>query len=155
MKDYLLELRKEVGNRPLVVAGVLGLLIENNELLLIKRSDNGLWGLPAGSIELYESPYTAMCRELFEETGLKTKESDLELLNVFGGKTQTYTYPNGDVCSFVSISFYIKAYSQHIVKVTSETKDCRFFSLKELPSDIARHEMEIINDFCDHYLSSI
>ena len=85
MQDYLLNLRKEVGNRPLIVSGVVGLIIENNGILLINRKDNDMWGLPAGSIELYESPQTAICREIFEETGLKVLETDIQLLNVFGG----------------------------------------------------------------------
>ena len=42
---YILELRKQVGHRPLIMtcAGVL-LLNEKRELLLQKRADNGLWG---------------------------------------------------------------------------------------------------------------
>ena len=147
MKDYLLELRKDVGNRPLVVAGVLGLLIERHELLLIKRSDNGLWGLPAGSIELYESPHKAVCRELFEETGLKTLEKDVELLNVFGGEDHVFTYPNGDICSFVSMSFLIKSYTGSIIKHTNETIDCQFVPLDNLPENMANHEKLIINDY--------
>lgn len=151
MRDYLLSLRKEVGNRPLIVAGVVGLLIENDKLLLIKRNDNGLWGMPAGSIELYESPQTAICRELFEETGLKTLESDVQLLNVFGGSDFSYTYPNGDQCSFVSISFLIEKVTGDILKKTSETIDCRFFSFDELPKNIAHHEMLVI----ENYLNSL
>lgn len=44
---YILELRKQVGHRPLIMtcAGVL-LLNEKRELLLQKRADNGLWGYP-------------------------------------------------------------------------------------------------------------
>lgn len=46
---YILELRKQVGHRPLIMtcAGVL-LLNEKRELLLQKRADNGLWGYPGG-----------------------------------------------------------------------------------------------------------
>ena len=53
---YILELRKQVGHRPLIMtcAGVL-LLNEKRELLLQKRADNGLWGYPGGSMELGES----------------------------------------------------------------------------------------------------
>lgn len=52
---YILELRKQVGHRPLIMtcAGVL-LLNEKRELLLQKRVDNGLWGYPGGSMELGE-----------------------------------------------------------------------------------------------------
>ncbi len=56
---YILELRKQVGHRPLIMtcAGVL-LLNEKRELLLQKRADNGLWGYPGGSMELGEFFHT-------------------------------------------------------------------------------------------------
>ena len=67
---YILELRKQVGHRPLIMtcAGVL-LLNEKRELLLQKRADNGLWGYPGGSMELGESFKDCARREVREETG--------------------------------------------------------------------------------------
>lgn len=147
MPNYLLDLRKVVGKRPLIVAGVAGLVLRDEQILLIKRSDNGLWGLPAGSIELYESPQEAMCRELLEETGLKTHVSDIQLLNVFGGELFTYIYPNGDQCSNVTSSFLIEKFSGEMVKVTDESSDCRFFSWEQLPEKIVRHEKWMIDDY--------
>ena len=38
-------------------------------LLLMRRSDNGYWGLPGGFVELGESVTEATRREVFEETG--------------------------------------------------------------------------------------
>ena len=68
---YILELRKQVGHRPLIMtcAGVL-LLNEKRELLLQKRADNGLWGYPRGSMELGDSFEDCARREVQEETGL-------------------------------------------------------------------------------------
>ena len=68
---YILELRKQVGHRPLIMtcAGVL-LLNEKRELLLQKRADNGLWGYPGGSMELGDSFEDCARREVQEETGL-------------------------------------------------------------------------------------
>lgn len=147
MEGYLLNLRQQVGKRPLVVAGVVGLVVESGNILLVRRNDNDLWGLPAGSIELYESPHTAICRELYEETGLRALETDIKLINVFGGDNFSYTYPNGDECSFVSISFLIKNFAGTIVTKTDETNDCRFFPLDKLPDSIVKHELIQINDF--------
>jgi 8-oxo-dGTP diphosphatase len=38
--------------------------------LAIKRSDNGAWVQPGGVMELDEDPYTAVRREVLEETGI-------------------------------------------------------------------------------------
>ncbi|WP_411852885.1 NUDIX domain-containing protein [Virgibacillus halodenitrificans] len=53
--DYVSEIRKLVGHRPLILTGSVVLILnENNELLLQHRTDGG-WGLPGGLMELGES----------------------------------------------------------------------------------------------------
>ena len=41
------------------------------ELLLMRRSDNGHWGLPGGYVEPGESVRSAVAREVLEETGVE------------------------------------------------------------------------------------
>lgn len=48
---YILDLRKLVGSRPIITTGASVLLCENGCLLLQRRTDNGLWALPGGSME--------------------------------------------------------------------------------------------------------
>ncbi|GLX68191.1 hypothetical protein MU1_25360 [Paenibacillus glycanilyticus] len=48
---YIMDLRAIVGSRPLIMTGACVLLCRNERLLLQRRSDNGLWGLPGGSME--------------------------------------------------------------------------------------------------------
>jgi len=50
---------------------------DKGEVLLAKRSDNGLWCIPGGHVDLGETLAQACLRELFEETGLK---ADVERL---------------------------------------------------------------------------
>ena len=47
---YVLDLRRQVGHQPLVVAGA-ALMAQNSigKIVLIYRTDNHCWGLPAGS----------------------------------------------------------------------------------------------------------
>lgn len=102
-KSYLGQLRAHVGSRPLLVIGVR-VLIEDAEgrILILKRSDTGDWGLPAGSLELGESLMDAIHREAKEETN-----ATLEDVQVFGVSSnpavECYTYPNGDQIQNVSI----------------------------------------------------
>jgi 8-oxo-dGTP pyrophosphatase MutT (NUDIX family) len=49
--EYILELRKLVGHRPLMMVGTATLIVDaSNRLLMLKRSDNGFWGLPGGGV---------------------------------------------------------------------------------------------------------
>jgi len=58
--EYLLELRKLVGHRPLLMVGAAALIVdEQNRLLLMKRSDSDCWGPPGGAVDLGEAVETA------------------------------------------------------------------------------------------------
>lgn len=48
---------------------------ERGRILLVKRSDNGAWVMPAGSIELNESILDCLKREVWQETGLEVLEA--------------------------------------------------------------------------------
>jgi len=51
------------------------------QLLLLEcswfKSESGKWGVPAGKLEIGETPKQAAQRELFEETGILAKISDI------------------------------------------------------------------------------
>src|SRR5574344_1665332 len=54
--------------------GAYGLIIENDEILLIKKNGgpyNNKLDLPGGTIEFEEKPETTLVRELEEEVGIK------------------------------------------------------------------------------------
>lgn len=53
---------------------VLGIVIQENKILLIKRkkADKSLvWAFPGGKIEAEETPKDAVIREIMEETGVR------------------------------------------------------------------------------------
>ena len=56
--------------------GVAACLIEKNKILLVKEGkgpQNGLWGLPKGSVDEGELPQLAVKRELREECGIEAE----------------------------------------------------------------------------------
>ena len=58
---------------------VTGILIENNQLLLVKQrvSPGRAWSLPGGRVEAGETLDEAIKREMLEETGLEIKVEKL------------------------------------------------------------------------------
>ena len=82
---YIMDLRKHIGHDPLIGVGATTLVFnDNNELLLNLRTDTNNWGIPGGSMELYETIEETAIRELKEETGICADE--LQLVTVLSGK---------------------------------------------------------------------
>ncbi len=66
------QLRKVVGNRKLITPSARAVIQDQQgHVLLVRRSDNGAWVMPAGSMELGESVMDCLRREVWEETGLE------------------------------------------------------------------------------------
>lgn len=129
---YILDLRKIVGHRPLIMtcAGVL-LLNEKEELLLQRRADNGLWGYPGGSMELGDSFADCARREVLEETGLTCGALE-HFMNV-SGESMHYVYPNGDEIYAAEEIFLCRDYSGKLRRQEEEVTELRYFALDTLP----------------------
>lgn len=136
MSDYIMDLRKIVGHRPLLQVGA-SVIVENErgEILLQKRADNHMWGYAGGSVELDEVVEDAAKRELFEETGLTALE--MELFGVFSGRDTHYVYPNGDEVSNVDIVYLCKRYAGSLKCQPGEVDALQFFPAEHLPEDIS------------------
>ncbi|MGA9747269.1 MAG: NUDIX domain-containing protein [Nocardioides sp.] len=101
---YVEELRAAVGNRTLLLAaaGVI-VLDERGRILLQRRADDGLWGIPGGALEPGESFEDAARRELEEETGLES--GHLRLVDTYSGPDFFVRYPDGDQAFVVGATF--------------------------------------------------
>ena len=129
---YILDLRKELGSRPLIMAGA-GVIIINdkNEILLGKRTDNGYWDYPAGSMEIGESFEECARREVLEETGLTCGK--LEYFMELSGEDTFYEYPNGDQVYLAVIIYICRDFSGELKVQKEEVYEQRFFPMDRLP----------------------
>ncbi len=135
MSNYILDLRKSVGKRPLLQCGASVIAVnERGEILLQKRSDDGHWGYCGGSVELGEIVSEAAAREFFEECGLTANK--LELFDVFSGPELHHIYPNGDEVHNIDLVYICQDYSGELRLDQDEVLDLAFFPIDQLPSPI-------------------
>ena len=136
MSNYIMDLRKVVGHRPLLQVGA-SVIVEDGQgrILLQLRHDNHCWGYAGGSVELDEVVEEAAKRELYEETGLVANK--LELFGVFSGKDTHYIYPNGDEVSNIDIVYICKDYSGDLKCQENEVDELKFFERKDIPENIS------------------
>ena len=145
---YIMELRKIVGNRPLLMVGASVLVVNPKENLLLQlRKDNGHWGLPGGALEVMESLEDTAIRELLEETGLSAKA--LEFFGLFSGMEFHYIYPHGDEVYNVIAAFVCRAYEGELKAQPEEVSALRFFPLNALPEQINGPDLPVIKRFIE------
>ena len=143
-QDYIKNLRKKVGHEPLILNFAGGVLVnDQDEILLQKRSDFKSWGLPGGAMEFGESAQETCVREFLEETGLKVKVKSL--LGISTDFIQHY--PNGDVAQAVVIEFLVELVDKVAEQTDSETLDLQFFAKDNLPHIFNKQHLSFIKHY--------
>jgi ADP-ribose pyrophosphatase YjhB (NUDIX family) len=108
-------------------------VLPDGRIVLIRRRDNGLWGLPGGMVDWGEDIPTAIRRELAEETGLEVAQMR-RLVGV-------YSAPDRDprihsICVVVEVEVVGKMLTQDDLEVS----DVQAFDPAELPKGKMAHD---------------
>lgn len=104
-----------------------GVILTDGKILLVKRKNSPFknkWALPGGFVEYGETTETAILREIFEETGLKTK-----IRNLSGVYSDPDRDPRGHTVSVV----YAMEKIEGELKYGDDAIDVKFFDLGDLP----------------------
>ena len=119
-----------------VKAGVAAVVFNHSgNVLLQRRADNGLWGLPSGHVEPGETVDEAVTREVAEETGLQVQVS--HLIGVYSHpNSQSFAYPSGQVSQFITSCFRCQIMQGDVHCDEEETLDAAFFPPDELPAEL-------------------
>ena len=127
-----------------------GVIIRNDagEILLEKRSDCGMWGLPGGRVEPGESVTESALREVMEETGLEIRIT--RLVGVYSApKGRIVTFPdNGDVVQLVDAILEAEITGGELRR-SEESEELRFFRKDDLPPDIVPPAQKPVQDYIE------
>ncbi len=123
-KDYYHDPAAPEANS-IVVAVAAVVRNEHGEVLLIERTDNGLWALPGGSQEIGETVTEAARREVREETGL-----DVEIIGlsgIYSDPAHVIAYDDGEVRQEFSLCFTARPVGGSLT-ASAESADLRWVS---------------------------
>jgi 8-oxo-dGTP pyrophosphatase MutT (NUDIX family) len=134
--EFVLQLRRRIGHDPLFLVGVTAVVLRGDdastEVLYGRRSDTGLWALPSGIVEPGEQPATTLVREVWEELRVEVEAERLALLST----DPDITYPNGDVCQYVSLTFRCRYVGGEAAIGDDETLEVTWRPADDPPADL-------------------
>ena len=113
---------------------------DKGEVLLAKRTDNGLWCIPGGHVDLGETLAQACVRELFEETGLKGEVE--RLVGVYSDTCGSLHIAQGPEWHTVRMSFKCRVTGGTLTS-SEETSEIQYFDPDHLPALITDHAKRI------------
>ena len=133
--EQVAEWMGEVGERTagyVTPKTAIGAVVGNDagEILLVQRSDSGIWLYPTGWADVGYSPAEVAVKEVQEETGIECEP--VRLLTIIDGLRAGFTR-----IPLYSLVFYCKATGGELKPHPLETLDVGFFSRDNLPEPLA------------------
>lgn len=128
--------------------GANAIITCHGKLLLEKRRDSDIWGLVGGGVRKTESTLQGMIREIYEELGVRVQPEQLIKLGVYGEPGRVAAFQDGSIWRMVIVVYALNWEQEPKLRVSSESKELRFFSKEELKSiQIAVTHEDIIQDW--------
>jgi 8-oxo-dGTP pyrophosphatase MutT (NUDIX family) len=143
---YVQHLRSMIGTELLWMPGITAVVLRESErgvdeVLLVKRSDNGRWTPVTGIVDPGEDPHVTAVREVQEEACVVAVVERL----VWVAATGVVTHVNGDLGQYLDHTFRCRWVEGDPRPGDDESTDAGWFPLDGLPplSDVHRERIAV------------
>jgi ADP-ribose pyrophosphatase YjhB (NUDIX family) len=102
---------------------------EGGRILLIRRSDNALWSIPGGAMEVGERIADTVVREVREESGLEVVPE--AIVGIYSNPRHVIEYADGEVRQQFSICFACRRVGGELA-TSDESTEVGFFTPAEI-----------------------
>lgn len=141
---YVVHLRSMIGTELLWMPGITAVVLRArpegvDEVLLVKRSDNGRWTPVTGIVDPGEDPHVTAVREVEEEACVVAEVERL----VWVAASGVVTHVNGDLGQYLDHTFRCRWVAGDPRPGDDESTDARWFPLDGLPSMSDLHRERI------------
>ena len=136
--DFILDLRKDIGHRLLWLPGTTAVVLRpgprGEQVLCVRRSDDGQWTAICGIVEPGEDPHETAVREAMEEASVTIEVERL----VWMSATGLVTYGNGDQNDYLDHTFRARWTGGEASVGDDESCEVAWFDLDRLPSPMSQ-----------------
>ena len=127
--------------------GANGIFTCRGKLLLEKRRDSDIWGLVGGGCKKTENGREAIARETYEELGIRIHKDEFEKLKVYDNPGRIAAFKDGSIWRMVIVVYGYDFPEEPAMRISSESRDLRFFSKEELADiEIAVTHRDIVEE---------
>jgi ADP-ribose pyrophosphatase YjhB (NUDIX family) len=121
---------------------------DRGRILMVHRTDNDLWALPGGAMDLGERMADAAVREVKEETGIEIEVTGV--VGLYTNPNHVMAYDDGEVRQECSVCFTARMVGGRLA-TSSETREVRFVAPANLDLLSIHPSMRLR---IDHYLEN-
>jgi ADP-ribose pyrophosphatase YjhB (NUDIX family) len=113
----------------IVVAVTAFVLDDGDRVLMIRRTDSGLYSIPGGGQEIGETIGQTVAREVTEETGIDVEP--VRVIGIYSDPEHVIAYTDGEVRQEFSICFAARAVGGQL-RTSDESSDALWVAPEDL-----------------------
>ena len=127
--------------------GANAILTWDGKLLLEKRRDSDIWGMPGGGCKKWETGREAIAREIYEELGIRIPKDAFCKLKVYDNPGRIAAFRDGSIWRMVIVMYGYEFREEPKLRISAESKELRFFTKEEIADiEIAITHRDIVEE---------